>query len=438
MDYRSALAYLDEHINLERLTGPRRDAPSLERMTRLMATIGDPQHAFPVVHITGTNGKGSTAQMVTRLLMAHGLTVGTITSPHLERVNERLAINAAPIDDDEFAQQIAAMADLEIVAGVRPSYFEAIVGASYRWFADVAVDVAVVEVGMFGRWDATNVADARVAVVTNVGLDHLDYLNVGAGGARAAIAYEKAGIIKPGSALVLGETDPDLTPIFRREQPEVVYDRDLDFACVANTLAIGGRLVDLRTPLATYPEVFVPLHGAHQGDNAALALTAVEAFFDAAIDPEVVAQGLAEVEWPGRLEVLGHQPLVVLDGAHNPGGAEVMMAALDDEFSVIGSRIMVVGILAPHDPGELLDIFAVDDAALVVACTPSSPRAVPAARIVAAAEALGARAVAIDDVRRACDYALGEATPDDLVVVSGSLYTVGEARPHLQRVLRSR
>ena len=207
MNYHDALAYLDEHASYEK-TG-RITSPTLEPITRLVQAMGDPQHAYPVIHITGTNGKGSTAQMVTRLLMAQGLNVGTYTSPHLERINERLAGNAEPISDEDFAEQIAAIADLEGLTGVRPSYFEACTAAAFRWFADIAVDVAVVEVGLLGRWDATNVVDAQVAVVTNIGMDHNEF----AGPTLADIAREKSGIIKPGSAAVIGEVDPDLVAV---------------------------------------------------------------------------------------------------------------------------------------------------------------------------------------------------------------------------------
>src|SRR3954454_1099489 len=208
MSYADALAYLDAHASYEK-TG-RIEHPTLERMKTLVEAMGDPQFAYPVIHITGTNGKGSTAQMITRLLMAHGLTVGTYTSPHLERVNERMTYNSEPIGDDDFAEQVGAVADLEMLAGVRPTYFEAVTAASFRWFSDLAVDVAVVEVGLLGRWDATNVVDAQVAVITNVGLDHTEF----AGPTKADVASEKAGIIKPGSAVVLGETDPALVDIF--------------------------------------------------------------------------------------------------------------------------------------------------------------------------------------------------------------------------------
>ncbi|MEY3493958.1 MAG: folylpolyglutamate synthase, partial [Actinomycetota bacterium] len=193
MDYQQALHYLDEHATYEK-TG-RIESPSLATIERLCAAMGDPQHCAPVIHITGTNGKGSTAQMITRLLVASGLRVGTYTSPHLERVNERMMIDGVPISDHDFGEQVGAIADLEIIAGVRPGYFDTCTAAAFRWFADQAVDAMVIEVGLLGRWDATNVVDAQVAVITNIGLDHMEF----AGPTRAHIAREKSGIIKSAS-----------------------------------------------------------------------------------------------------------------------------------------------------------------------------------------------------------------------------------------------
>src|SRR5215213_7507697 len=239
MTYDDALAYLDAHASYEK-TG-RIESPSLERIARLVGAMGDPQLLYRTIHVTGTNGKGSTTQMITRLLMAQGLTVGTYTSPHLERLNERIARNGEPISDEDFADQIAAIAQLEVVAGVRPSYFEAVSAAAFRWFADVAVDVAVVEVGLLGRWDATNVIDAQVAVVTNVAMDHNEY----AGPTTADIAREKSGIIKPGSAVVIGETDPELMQIFLDAGGATQFIRGEHFDVVENQLALGGRVVDI-------------------------------------------------------------------------------------------------------------------------------------------------------------------------------------------------
>jgi dihydrofolate synthase / folylpolyglutamate synthase len=433
VNYDEALAYLDDHATYEK-TGRVTD-PTLDKMVRLMGFMGDPQLTYPVIHITGTNGKGSVAQMITRLLMAQGLTVGTTTSPHLERVNERIRRNGEMIADDEFAEQIAAIADLEGLAGVRPGYFEATTAAAFRWFADVAVDVAVVEVGMLGAWDATNVVDADVAVVTNVGMDHAQF----AGPTLGDIAREKAGIVKPRSRVVLGETDPDLAAEFTRRPNSGVVERDVDFECLGNQLALGGRLLDLRTSSSIYTEVFVPLHGRHQGDNAAVALAAVEAFFDAPLSYEVVTEGFADVEWSGRFEVLGHQPLVIVDGAHNPHGASACADVFREDFDPAGKRILVVGFLTSQDPNAMLEALRADDTDLIIACTPPTPRGRSAHDTAAAARALGCDNVIVaDSVSKACDRALANADSDDAILVTGSLYVVGEARPHLKKVLARR
>ena len=431
MQYSEALGYIDAHTNYEK-TG-RIESPSLDNMQRLMTFLGDPQLAYPVVHITGTNGKGSTAQMITHLLMAHGLTVGTMTSPHLERVNERMCLNGQPIDDQDFADQIAAIADVEVLAGVSPTFFELMTASAFRWFADVAIDVAVVEVGMLGRWDATNVVEAQIAVVTNVGLDHAQF----AGPRLHDIAHEKAGIIKPTSTVVLGETDPELVAIFRAETSERVIERDIDFTCLENELALGGRLCDFRTPHGVYRDIFVPLHGKHQGDNAVVALAAVEAFFDAPVDVDVLNEGFAAVSWPGRFEVLGHQPLVIVDGAHNPHGADACAAVFSEDFDPAGQRILVVGFLTSQDPTAMLAALRADEADRVICCTPPSPRAVPAKDTAEAARKLGCDHIeVVESVERACDRALLDARSDDAILVTGSLYMVGAARRHLQKSLR--
>src|SRR5437899_4436832 len=256
------------------------DAPTLDRMRTLIDMLGDPQQAQPAIHVTGTNGKGSTVRMATALLGAHNLAVGTYTSPDLERINERLSRNGEPIDDDAFAEAIGAVADLEGLSGIRPHRFEILTLAAFRWFADLPVDAAVVEVGLGGRWDATNVVEASVAVVTNIGLDHTEVL----GPTRLEVAGEKAGIVKRGSTLVLGETDPEIRPIFERQDAARIWLRDREFGCTANRVAVGGRSLDLYTPKARYDDVFLSMHGAHQGDNAAAAVASVEAFFDRPLD----------------------------------------------------------------------------------------------------------------------------------------------------------
>lgn len=399
----------------------------LDRMRNVVALMGDPQRAYPVIHITGTNGKGSTARMITALLAARGLSVGTYTSPDLERVNERIAWNDEPIADDELAQALRAIAHLEAGLDEVPTRFEILTAAAFGWFADVAVDVAVAEVGLGGRWDATNVADAQVAVVTNVSLDHQEVI----GPTRADIAAEKAGIVKSASTLVLGETDPDLVSIFRAVEAAEVWQRDEDFGCVRNQLALGGRLLELRTPGASYDDVLLPVHGAHQGDNAAIALAAVEAFFGAPLDRDVVDEGFAAVRLPGRLEVVDRQPLVVLDGAHNPSGARALAEALDEAFGACG-RVLVVGLLRSRDPIEMLVALDAARARLVIACPPPSPRALPPEEVAAAARGLGIAAEVAGSVADAVTRARKVAEPAEMVLVTGSLYVVGTARAALR------
>lgn len=428
MDLSAALGYLDEHASYD-VTG-RIESPTLDRITALAHVLGDPQHAAPVIHVTGTNGKGSTAHMISSLLGECGLSVGTYTSPHLESVNERIRRNGVPIPDDDLAEQIAGVAAAEVVAGVRPSYFEALTAAAFRWFADVAVDVMVVEVGLLGRWDATNIADAQVAVITNIGLDHMEF----AGPTRAHIAAEKAGIITAQSAVIVGETDPELVSIIAREEHATLLRRGDDFDVSDNTLALGGRSVDLRTPTSLYPAVHLPLHGAHQGDNAAVALCAVETFFATPLGDDVVREGFAACDIPGRFEVLGVQPLVVIDGAHNPAGADTCAEVFHGDFRPEGRRVVVVGTL--RDPAEMVAALRVDDADLVIACTAPTPRGRPAADVAAAAVAAGApEVIVIDDPMAACEHAIRGADPDDAVLITGSLYVIGGVRAGLRRRL---
>lgn len=429
MNFGEALAWLDRHQNLERMLGDARlRTPNPERMRRFAYRLGDPERAEPVVHITGTNGKTSTARAATQILMTKGLTVGTFTSPHLERINERIAVDLQPISDDDLADVLSDLAGLEEPGEARPTWFELLAATAFRFFADKPVDAAVLEVGIGGRWDATNVADGCVAVVTNISLDHTEIL----GPTREHIAQEKAGIIKPGATLVLGETDPDLHPIFEAEQPEALWLTGRDFELLRNEMAVGGRLLDLRTPGARYEDVYLPLHGRHQGDNFLLALVAAEAFFGRPVEADLVAAAAAETRSPGRLEVVRQHPLVVLDGAKNLAGARCEAETVSEEFEAGRKRVMVVGMLRGKDPREMLLALDAPKAELVVTCPAPSPRSQLAEDIAEAARSLGTRALAAGSVADALDFALSEAGEDGLVLVTGSLYVVGEARSLLR------
>ena len=397
-----------------------------------MQLLGEPQRAYRTIHITGTNGKGSTSQMVTKLLMAHGLTVGTYTSPHLERVNERMTRNGLPIDDDEFAENVLAIAELEPLVGRRISYFEILTAVAFRWFADSAIDVGVIEVGLLGRWDATNVVESDVAVLTNISLDHTEF----AGPTHAHIAREKVGIVKSNSVFVQGETRPDVQEILAAATCAKRVVRDEHFEVLENELAVGGRLVSVRTTRAEHRELFVPLHGRQQGDNAATAIVAVEEFFDHAISRDVLDEGMATVSMPGRFEVMGHQPLVIVDGAHNVGGAEVCAEVFFDDFKVDGRRVLVVGMLKSRDPEELLGALRADDFDLVVCCNAPTPRGTPASELMKVAQAMGCDDVqSFDKVDAALSYAYRGLRAEDALLVAGSLYVVGEARPVLRTII---
>jgi len=411
------------------LADVRRSPPDLGRMRALVDVLGHPESASPAIHVTGTNGKTSTARCLTALLNAKGLRVGTFTSPHLESINERIAADGVPIADSELAEALARMAAIEPLLGEagRLTWFEVLAGAALTWFADRPVDVAVYEVGMGGRWDATNVVDAGVAVVTNVGLDHIEFL----GPTHADVAGEKAGIIKAGATLVLGERDPALRPIFEAEDPAVLWLAGRDFGCVANEMAVGGRTLDLRTPAAEYEGVWLDLHGAHQGDNFAVALAAAEAFFDQPLDDRLVREAAATVRSPGRLEIVGRQPLIVLDGAKNLEGAQRAAEAVAEEFGAARSEILVVGMLQGKDPGQMLDALGARRARLVVACPAPSPRTWSAQEVADAARVLGCATLVEESVAEALDSALAAADADDLILVTGSLYVVGAARAAL-------
>jgi dihydrofolate synthase / folylpolyglutamate synthase len=437
LDFDDARAYLDAHIDLEKTSGISAGhvaGLSLDRMRLIAEVLGDPQFDYPVIHVTGTNGKGSTARMITALVAAHQLSVGTYTSPHLEHVTERISRNGEPIALDQMARvvsEIAALEEQQFFAD-RPSYFELLTATAFAWFSEEAVDAAVLEVGLLGRYDATNVANAQVAVVTNIGRDHTD----GVGDWRARIAAEKAGIVKPGSHLVLGEPDPELRPLFVAEDPVETWVRDEDFGVETDRLALGGHVVDLRTPFGRHEDVFLPVHGAHQADNAAVAVAAAEAFFGRALHADVVAEAFAGLRLPGRFEVLHRAPLLVLDGAHNADGAATVAATLADEFDVAGTRHWVLGMLGGRDLDEMLDALGVRPGDRVVATTPPSPRGVPApelAKLVAEREIDVEAVPSVDHaVERA--WRRAEAGEDDLVMVTGSLYTAGAARTACRRL----
>ena len=397
---------------------------SVEPMAELVTLLGEPQHAYPVIHVTGTNGKGSTSALAAALLTETGLRVGVYSSPDQGRLADRMSIDGKAITDDEFAETLSSLAVIATLAERPPTKFEAITAAAFLWFANEAVDVAVVEVGLLGRFDATNVVDATVAVVTNVGRDHTD----GREGWAQAVAWEKAGIIGPKSTLVMGPMDDDLAEIFTAENPAHVVRWGPQLSVANRRPAVGGQMLDITTTRGRYDDLFLPLFGEHQGRNAALALAAVEELTDRALSEDVIAAAWGPIVIPGRVEIISHQPLVVLDSAHNVDGAAALADTIATEFNVIGSRIVVIGHLTGRDAGAFLEHLEPMGIDAVIACTAPSPRAQQADTIAAAAERLGISAESVPSPLEAVRRALALAGEEDLVLVTGSISLMSPAR----------
>lgn len=336
--------------------------PSLDRIRMLLDILGDPQHTFPTVHITGTNGKTSTARMIDAVLTAFGVRVGRFTSPHLIDVRERISIEGIPISREAFIaawNDIAPyveMVDTKSVAagGVRLSFFEVFTALALAAFADHPVDAGVIEVGMGGTWDATNLIEAGVSVIMPIDLDHTKWL----GSTIREIAEEKAGIIKPGQIVVIAEQPEEALEVLldrAREVDAIVRLEGRDFELLDRQMGVGGQLVTVRTPSATYTDVFVPLFGEHQAHNAAAALVGVEAFMGGrALDAKIVENGMMTATSPGRLQVVRTSPTILVDAAHNPAGARVLADALDDSFAFAH----VVGVYSAMGDKDIESVLA--------------------------------------------------------------------------------
>ena len=418
-----ALEYLDLHIN-RRLTLEKIDGLSLGQMEVLLEAIGNPQKDFPSIHITGTNGKGSTAAMITELLSALGLTVGTYSSPHVSSITERILINGEPISEEDFADNVSVLALVEPLLDFSPSWFELVTATAFRSFADAAVDVAVIEVGMLGRFDATNASSPRVSVITNIGYDHTD----GGEGWRRKLAWEKAGIIRRDGILCLGEVDDKLEDIFAAENPQKTHRRGDDFAAVVNELAIDGRHLTLASPTKVYEDIFLPLHGEHQGRNAAIALAASEAFVGKALPHEVVESGFQNVRLLGRFEVLSSSPLIIVDGAHNPPGAAAAANTLNRSFAVNGKKIFILGMTKEKKVEWMLDCLEANTADLIICTEARTPRAMASRDLAVAARKVCSEVKIATDPQEALQVALSCAEADDLILGTGSLYVVGAIR----------
>lgn len=420
--------------------------PSLDRISLLCDALGSPQLSYPTIHIGGTNGKTSTTRFIDSLLFAHGLRTGRFTSPHLEDFRERICINGDLIGAQELIfnyNDIAAYFDFVDSKSPHPiSFFEAITALAMAAFAEHPVDVGIFEVGMGGQWDATNVIQPAVTVITPIGMDHMEYL----GNSLEEIASTKAGILKPEAFAVLSNQEAPAAKVLLARAAELGIDvarEGIEYEVISRQIAVGGQLISIRGTKDVYSDLFLPLHGRHQAANAAAALVAAEAFFgDQPLDVEAVRSGFANASSPGRLEVIQRDPTVILDAAHNPHGARTLANAMQEEFT-FGRVIGVVGVFADKDAdGIFSEIKDVVDGVIVTQS--SSPRALPAddlAKI--ATRHLGADRVFVEpQLRTAIAKALADANHpmEDQsvgVLITGSVITVGEARSILKELKRS-
>lgn len=422
-DYEAAVAFLDRRIG----EGIR---PGLERIERLLAMMGDPHRSYPIVHVAGTNGKTTAVRMIADVLGAHGLFTGSFTSPHLHRVEDRYSVGGTPFGPTHLARAVEDIAPFVVMQeeqhGESPTYFELTAAAGLAAFAVDAVDVGVIEVGLGGRYDATNVVHADVSVITGIAMDHMSYL----GDTQGKIAAEKAAILKDGGTLVTGPlSDEAFTSVQARveETGSTWHRAGEDFEVTSIEWDERGRLVTIRGLHAVYEELVLGIHGAHQITHLATSIAACEAFFGRALDADAVREAAATVRSPGRLEVAGLAPTILIDGAHNEEGFVGLADTIDSEFSE-QEWVLVIGARGSRDVASLVAPLR-GLVSHVIATEAEDHMAVPAGQVAAACgEELGTATEEVLPVSAAVTAAIDAASDGVGVVVAGSLYVTGEAR----------
>ena len=445
----SDLTYAEVSAKLQARWPEHKISPTLDRVRRLTELLGDPQKSYPVIHLTGTNGKTSTARMIDALLREANLRTGRFTSPHLESVRERITLDGEPISEERFVEAYAELEPyLDVVDSESEhplSFFEVITGMAFAVFADAPVDVAILEVGLGGTWDSTNVADAAVSVITPIAVDHAHLL----GGDPVTIAGEKAGIIKPGGTTVMSQQSLEVFEVLLRRAAEVgsqVAREGLEFGVISRSVAVGGQLISVKGLAGEYEDIFLPLHGEYQAHNAATALAAVEALLGATeqtvgrVTTELVQAGFAEVTSPGRMEVVRTSPTIIVDAAHNPHGAEATAATVSEAFA-FQPLIGVLGCMKDKDVYGVLEAY--EPIMETVVCTRNSfvQRSMPAEELgELAIEVFGEDRVLVrPNLVEAIDDAIRLAEENSIafgsggVLITGSVITAGEARKLLVR-----
>lgn len=404
--------------------------PGLSRITGLLEFMGNPQTTYPSIHIAGTNGKTTVSRMVQQILGAHGLATGGFTSPHLHTVEERFTLHGVTLDSTDFTDAVADIAwfvkAYEREADTSVTYFEVTAALAFSIFSTATVDVAVVEVGLGGRLDATNVIDSTVAVITGIDIDHIEFL----GPTKAHIAAEKVGILGAGGLLVTGPVEGDVADVIGAKVAETASSwirSGSDFTVTDAVVAVGGWHVSIDGVFGEYEELYLPMHGRHQVDHLATAVAACEMFLGRDLDQDSIATAVESMNSPGRLEIVNRRPLIMIDGAHNIQGFLGLAETLANEFPAIEWRL-VLGMRGERDVGDLVSPLR-GLIGKVFATAPADAAAIEPQEVAeAAGESLHVEAVVFADPAEAVDAAQQEAGADGGVVVAGSLYLVGEVR----------
>ena len=422
MNFREALQFLDRFTNREATAG-RIHGLSLAAMSQLIECMGDPHKDLRAIHVTGTNGKGSVVSMTESLLSSKGLRVGSYMSPHVDNIRERFTLAGSQITEEIFSEIIFDVSRYVESNELEPSYFELLTAAAILLFSNEGVDAAVVEVGILGRFDATNVLEGEIAVITNIGKDHTD----GSEGWRRSIAAEKAGIIVEGKPLILGNAEEDVVDLFVSENPEPIFQYGKDFLVEDSLPAVGGQVISVKGIFGEYEEIFLPLYGKRQAQNAALSLATAEVFLEGIIPEEVVEDAFGQLVIPGRLEILSRGPVVLVDGAHNKDSANHLAETVNDVFPE-SRRILIVGTLAPHSPQEIFTELKAISPELVIVCRAPSPRAISPKELEEVAMGLGLDVERAESPYEATLQALRIGDEEDLIIAAGSFYNISEIR----------
>ena len=426
MNFREALQFLDRFTNREATAG-RIHGLSLAAMSQLIECMGEPHKDLRAIHVTGTNGKGSVVSMTESLLSSKGLRVGSYMSPHVDNIRERFTLAGSQITEEIFSEIIFDVSRYVESNELEPSYFELLTAAAILLFSNEGVDAAVVEVGILGRFDATNVLEGEIAVITNIGKDHTD----GSEGWRRSIAAEKAGIIVEGKPLILGNPEEDVVDLFASENPEPIFQYGKDFLVEDSLPAVGGQVISVKGIFGEYEEIFLPLYGKRQAQNAALSLATAEVFLEGIIPEEVVEDAFGQLVIPGRLEILSRGPVVLVDGAHNKDSANHLAETVNDVFPE-SRRILIVGTLEPHSPQEIFTELKAISPELVIVCRAPSPRAISPKELEEVAMGLGLDVERAESPYEATLQALRIGDEEDLIIAAGSFYNISEIRRAVQ------